>query len=167
MSGRIWQTNKYEYKSHRRLGRLWVTGEEAVVPNKLIMWTTGSDLRELLIANPSCASWIPFLSTHSFQSFPLLLVPECRILECTSACPFLHAWCPPSALPAWHPPSLCFIPVEFGFSTGVTPLELLLSEWFVEEKRTPLKSFTPVNHYHDPPFRRTSFVARNWLWCCV
>lgn len=119
------------------MGRLWVVGEEAFVPNKIIIWTTACGLRELLIANPSsCAS-----SSVSFHTLPSLISPYSSFLNAglRSAqllVPFLMPDIP-LQLPAWHPHSLRFLLAEFCSATGVTPLALLLCEWFVEEKKTP------------------------------
>lgn len=54
-----------------------VVGEEAFVPNKLIIWTTDSDLRELLIGNPSSFASSPV----SFHMLPSLISPYSSFLN--------------------------------------------------------------------------------------
>lgn len=139
MSGTVWQTNRYQHKTYGSVRRVWVVGEEPFVLhslNKLIMWTTESDLGKLLIANPSSRASSPI----SFQTLPSLISTYSSFLNgglWTSVHSEVRL-----LLPCHVPgvPLLLRLADSLGLfvsscqNFGVTPLTLLLSERFVEKK---------------------------------
>lgn len=136
----------------------WLERKDLFLINKLIIWSTGSNLRAadcqsfvmclipsfLSVISPSLDSWMQGFGGHIHLS-----LSSCLVSPFSSAClTSLFSLFSPGKILLWHrrdSPGTAFI-------------------WMVCGGK---KDCFSVNHYHGPLFSRTSFVACYWLWCCV